>query len=106
MNRVDVDEMLDELTPGQFNEWRAFDSFEPIGDHRADWRNAQLICEVGRFIYGAIGDDFEVDGRRFMPFIFDQKTGDDDKDSGEIEQDIIEDDPHLIFARLSFFARR
>lgn len=29
--RVDVDEMLDELTPREFNEWRAADQLEPIG---------------------------------------------------------------------------
>lgn len=41
LGEVDVDGMLDRITPEQFVEWIAFYSLEPFGD---EWRQAALIA--------------------------------------------------------------
>ena len=38
---VEVDSMLDSITPAQFNEWIAFNALEPIGN---DWDQAATIA--------------------------------------------------------------
>ena len=43
MRRLDVDEMLDEMTPQQFNEWIAYASIEPLED---GWQQTGVSCTV------------------------------------------------------------
>ena len=71
----------------------AFDAIEPIGEHRGDWRNAALICAIGRFLSALCGDSADLDERRFMPFVFDAE----DLDSEE-------EDPEIMFAKLKAIA--
>ena len=42
MGRLDVDQMLRELTARQLLEWRAYDTIEPLGDDREDLRAASI----------------------------------------------------------------
>lgn len=83
------------MTPVEFAEWQAFDRIEPIGEHRGDWRNAMLICAIGRFLAGMWGEDADLSERTFMPFVFDAE-----------DEEIHEDDPDLIFARLGLILAR
>ena len=41
MGRLHVDEMLDAMTPEEFDEWYAADSLDPLDD---SWRQAGEIC--------------------------------------------------------------
>lgn len=43
--RVDVDQMLDEMTPAQFMEWQAKDIIEPIG-HRGTQEILALFASM------------------------------------------------------------
>ena len=49
--RHDVDAMLDEMTPGQFDEWRAKDIIDPIG-HRG---TQEILAMIGAMLAGAFG---------------------------------------------------
>lgn len=45
MGRVDVDQMLEQITPEQMDEWIAYYRIEPFGE---PWRQAALIAAEAR----------------------------------------------------------
>jgi hypothetical protein len=45
MKRLDVDQMLEELSPEQFDEWMGFYLVEPFGEQ---WRQTALIAAESR----------------------------------------------------------
>lgn len=53
--RVDVDGMLDEMTPEQFSAWVGFDHVEGIGS----WRLVQALSRVGSCVaHGTLSPEF------------------------------------------------
>lgn len=43
LGRVNVDQMLAEISPQQFREWKAYEQVEPWGD---EWRQSSTIATV------------------------------------------------------------
>lgn len=60
MGRLDVDQMLDELTPHQWNMWRAYYDVEPFGDPW--WRTSRMMALMSR-LWG----DGQADEDEFRP---------------------------------------
>lgn len=51
VGRVDVDQMLDEISSSLFTEWMAFYNLEPWGYDAANWRagmQAATMCNINR----------------------------------------------------------
>jgi len=61
---VDVDEMLDSMTPVQFDEWCAKDMVEPIGEEAT----RHVLALVGTAVLMALGCR-DVDLTWFMPWV-------------------------------------
>ena len=54
--------LLEELTSNQISEWEAYDSLDPIGTFRADFRMAKLAATMTNLvlsIYSKKGDNIE-----------------------------------------------
>lgn len=66
MQRPDVDAMLDELTPEQFDEWQAFERIEPFGD---EWRQAATIasCSHNTGLLAVAAQGVKVPDSSFLP---------------------------------------
>lgn len=52
MGRVDVDAMLDEMTPEELTEWLAYWSLEPFGPIE-EWTRSAMVCAT---TYNASGN--------------------------------------------------
>lgn len=70
MGRVDVTQMLRELSAQELDAWRFYESLEPFEEYRADWRNAHIIATLAN-IYRAKGGRVHKISEHVLPF--DQK---------------------------------
>jgi|GEM_PF-956959 hypothetical protein len=59
---VDVDGMLDSMTPAQFDEWCVKDQVEPIG------YSAQALGMIAWFIHSYLASDSDATAQDFMPW--------------------------------------
>lgn len=58
------------MTPAQWGEWIAFDRLDPIGEVRADRRNAMLLAHILRMLSAmGGGDSSAIDERNFLPYL-------------------------------------
>lgn len=68
--RWDVDGLLSDMTPAQWGEWIAYDRIEPIGEKRADLRNAQHLAHLLRMMSAMVGGDPDsIEERNFLPYV-------------------------------------
>ncbi len=49
IGRLDVDQMLSEISSPQWAEWIAYFRLEPFGENRKDWRAALIASTVARY---------------------------------------------------------
>jgi hypothetical protein len=68
---VDVDGMLDSISPRQFDEWRAYDAYiSPIGQDRLDVTIAEVATCLCQLLGKWVGVDPEIiEPDRFVPWI-------------------------------------
>ncbi|MEI8019656.1 MAG: hypothetical protein WCH39_15730 [Schlesneria sp.] len=100
LGHVDVDKMLESITPIQFEEWRIFGRLRPFGDRRADLRNAMLAIAIDAVVAHAVGGDPCLEPESLMPF---------DKPDSETDEDREErgwEDPELQMAKLELLAQQ
>lgn len=88
--------MLDEIEPLLWEEWKIFVNNWPIGDRRADLRNALLATAIDCVVSGLVGAEPFLDPQSLMPF---DDLGEDDSDDGW-------EDPVLTMAKLEALAQR
>ena len=82
------DYLLDELNSEQISEWEAYNSLEPIGETRADYRAALIACTITNCFRSAYGKK----GSRMMTigdFLFEWDKQDVDPDV--IKRESVED---------------
>lgn len=87
--------MLEEITPFQWMEWKAFGKLRPFGDHRADLRNALLALAIDVVVAHVAGSDPCLDPEALMPFV--PKSDESDNKRSEVGWE----DPELTFAKLA-----
>jgi hypothetical protein len=96
LGHVDVDAMLESITPIQFEEWRIFGRLKPFGDRRADLRNAMLAIAIDAVVAHAVGGDPCLEPESLMPF---DKPDADREDRGW-------ESPELQMAKLEILAQQ
>lgn len=94
---VDVDAMLDLMSPMQWHEWQIFARLRPFGDRRADLRNALLAMVVDAVVCRVAGLESNFDPKLLMPF---EKFDEADEDEGGWE------DPQITFMKLQIAAQQ
>jgi hypothetical protein len=67
---VDVDGMLDSMTPKQFDEWCLKDRVEPIGEEAS----RHILALIGVTIARSFGGAKDVTVENFMPWLKQRKT--------------------------------
>ena len=94
--RWDVDDFIGEMDARQWAEWVAYDRLEPIGEKRADLRNAMHLAHILRTLAAmAGGDPGAIQERNFLPYLHELAAWD------EPEQD-----PRLTMLALEMAAKR
>jgi hypothetical protein len=63
-----VDELLDSLSYAEFKQWLEFDAMEPLGERRADIRNAMLMAQQANLYRDSKKQSKPYAIRDFMPF--------------------------------------
>lgn len=65
MHRPDVDAMLEEMTPQQWDYWQAFYSLDPWSGEREDWRAAMIAAVILNLFRGK--GDPPISPKKLMP---------------------------------------
>ena len=60
---VNVDAMLETMSPDEFNEWCIKDAIEPIGYHN------QMLGLIAWFLHSYLAGDESVPSEHFMPWL-------------------------------------
>ena len=68
---LDVDGMLDQISPDQFEEWCVYDELEPLS-HQTDMLSG-LAWDVSRWLYAQSDGSSTPELRQYMPWLPEQE---------------------------------